>query len=326
MGNCQYYYKYDVKYAYDDHDDKKYCYIDYNPDKWLKSIEQYYSKFNTLEIMKQQNSVSPSYSQLKSVDHVSNINVPHIFYLGIILIEKVIGLYWKNVIFYAINDWVQNGAPHGIHSDGTDNRWKYFLYYWYIYPKKGISTAEVNRQCKIAGGLRKIENPHIPKWILNLIEYLKEKKHFIPSNVEINQIGINYYYNTNNIKSVYSSISPHTEHEKFKHVYSISIYSDSNGETFLSFNLLKGTHNGDIKIPLKDCCGSIMINPSWSMNIATHCVSEYELPIGINQWRIVILFRSILDKHEKYFIDQSAASSNSVKKQKRGRKRKLSEI
>ena len=43
-------------------------------------------------------------------------------------------------------------------------------------------------------------------------------------------------------------------------------------------------HNGDIKIAFKDCCGSIMINPSWSMNIVTRGASD-------------------LNKHDKHFID-----------------------
>ena len=60
-------------------------------------------------------------------------------------------------------------------------------------------------------------------------------------------------------------------------------------------------------------------DPSWSMNVATHGVANYELPLGINQWRIVILFRNILEG----LVDSPTATTatTTTRKRKRGRKR-----
>ena len=61
------------------------------------------------------------------------------------------------------------------------------------------------------------------------------------------------------------------------------------------------------------------IDPSFSMNGVTHSVAKYELPLHVNQWRIVILLRGILDKHKKYFTKKN-------KNKHSGKKRKYSEI
>ena len=53
------------------------------------------------------------------------------------------------------------------------------------------------------------------------------------------------------------------------------------------------------------------------MNTAKHSVSDYELPLGRNQWRIVILFRNIAS---------NAFSAHKIKKKKRGKKRKVNEM
>ena len=326
VGNCFYYYRYVSKYYRINN--IKYCHITYDPNKPLKSIQQYYSTFDKSQILQQQNAALPPNFKLTSIDKIGSIDKAHAFYIGLSLTDNVITLYWKNKIFRNVYEWVTGSVPSGIHADPTNNRWKFFLYYWYVYPKKGVSTAEYNRQCKIAGGLRKIDNHFIPDWIHELITFLKNKN-FIKSDLEINQIGINYYFNQNEDKSGYSCISPHFEHNKFKYVYSVSIYSDPQKQSFISFNLMKGTHNGDIKIPLRDRGGCTMLNPSWCMNIVHHCVPKYELPLGIGQWRIVILFRSILDIHVKYFNNNKkaiASSSSSSSSTKNPRKRKFSEI
>ena len=35
------------------------------------------------------------------------------------------------------------------------------------------------------------------------------------------------------------------------------------------------------------------------MNIVTHCVSQYELFLNIDEWRIVLLFRNVSDINVK---------------------------
>ena len=54
--------------------------------------------------------------------------------------------------------------------------------------------------------------------------------------------------------------------------------------------------------------------------MATHGVANYELPLGINQWRIVILFRNILEG----LVDSpktTTTTTTTTRKRKRGRKR-----
>ena len=96
--------------------------------------------------------------------------------------------------------------------------------------------------------------PYVPVWITDLIEHLKNVK-FIDREIEINQIGINLYFNENGKSLTYSAINPHYEYEKFTIVYSISIYSNPNRTISISFNLKANKSNGDIKIPLLHCYG-----------------------------------------------------------------------
>ena len=255
LGKCIYYYKYTIQYAMENK--IRYYYISYNPIKPLKSVQEYYSQFTQQQIMQQQNDASPSYVKLPCIECVSTANNIHKLYIGLTLTDNVIDIHWKKIIFSAIHNWATNGVPKGIHSVETANRWKFFLYYWYVYREKGISTSKLNAESKINAGLRKIPDPFIPDWINKLIKHLKNIN-FIDPELEINQIGINYYFNKKQKDMVYSYIGPHKEHDKFSVVYSVSIYSDSDGQTFLSFNLKNNKYNGDLKVPLKDCGGCTM--------------------------------------------------------------------
>ena len=228
---------------------------------------EYYSKLSKNQIIKQQYQASPPYIQeLNNKNNnksVSSIYRRHNFYIGITSQKNVINKEWKNKIYKQIKKWVRNkGGPSGVHSifAPTANRWKFFIYYWYVYRQKNMSTTEIKKQERTGGGLREIKSKSIPQWIPDLVKYLKTETKFIEPDFEINQIGINYYFNPNDKDMVYSSIDPHTEHGKFQFVYSISLYSDLNGETFLSFNLKGNTHNGDFKIRLRDCGGIKMIS------------------------------------------------------------------
>ena len=322
LGFAHYCYKYKPKYFIENC--IKYYYLEYNPCKPLQSIKQYYKNLSPNQIIKRQKYASPPYIQQLNGRYISSLYDKHNFYVGIISKKKVINTVWKNKIFTEIQKWIKMGPnqPSGVHKiwTATANRWKFFIYYWYVYRQKNQSTKQIQLEEKTGGGLREIKSKSIPQWIPDLVKYLKTETKFIEPDLEINQIGINYYFNPKGKDMVYSSIDSHTEHGKFKFVYSISLYSDTNGETFLSFNLKNNTYNGDFKIPLPDCGGIKMINPSFSMNGASHSVAQYELPLYANQWRIVILLRGILDKHKIYFANKHEKSKVA------GKKRKYSDI
>lgn len=315
LGFHHYYYKYDIQYEQDENNNNLfYCFINYVPNKKLASITQYYSSpsYDNNSILCQQNNSSPSQ---ENVINVAGINKPHKFWIGFSITKSVINAQWKKIISTEVMKWVKNKSciPDYVHCEcDILNRWKFFIYYKYFYRQRGMSTKEIEEAEKIAAGLRVIPTrtgcPTAPKWIEKLIKYLKQIQ-FIDKSIVINQIGINVYYNnhkTNDI--VYSGIDPHKEDNKFSVVYSVSIYSDKySGKVYLSFNLRANHSLGDIKIPLNDCDGSILYNPSWCLNIVSHSVSHWESKFGRNDWRIVILLRNVWDeniKQAKAFYDK----------------------
>ena len=257
IGRHHYYYQYIVKYAKDMiNKNITYCYIEYVNSKVIPSICEYY-KFN--KITKQQHNKLFKYFSNKTgfefnvYDH--NIYTSHIFWIGITVYDNLITTKFKQILYEKIKHWKNNGPPLGIHVDKSRNRWKFFVMYKYFYRLKNMTTAQINKANSIAGGLRHIQNRNIPIWLQNLINYLK-KINFIPQNLLINQIGINYYFNDNDSKkSVYNGIDPHFEYSKFSVVYSISIYRNNKNITSLSFNLSANKSCGDVKVLMKDCCG-----------------------------------------------------------------------
>lgn len=251
LGYHHYYYKYKVSYKSEKH--LSYFYINYKKNKPLKSITKYYSSFNQIEIRKQQKAASPTYYQHNKKSRFDN---DHLFWIGFtsskteLIDNKLAQSIYSNII-----GWITNDIPKGIHYEHITNRWKFFIYFRYIYRLKHMSNADIKKQCKIAGGLRLIQNkPYVPSWITDLIQHLKNIN-FIQKQIEINQIGINLYFNETGKSLAYSSINPHFEHEKFSVVYSISIYSNPNRTVSISFNLKANKSNGDIKIPLLHCYG-----------------------------------------------------------------------
>jgi hypothetical protein len=105
--------------------------------------------------------------------------------------------------------------------------------------------------------------------------------------LDINQIGINYYYNSTKQPITSACIAPHKEHEKFSVVYSISVYSDGfdtndGSQSYLSFNLKSAKSNGDVKVPLNDCSGLLMISYVHNNNIFCFLLILYiQIPVGL---------------------------------------------
>ena len=309
IGSYHYHYKYMICECQDSTEtDIFHLYIDYKSFKPLKSIKEYYCNLSHYEIRKLN-----QYFNCKTSNNNNNIlngdvnqqqqqqqwNICHKFWIGISIHYNLIGKKLKNQIYNEINTW-KTKCPKGIIRHKSRNRDKYFIGYRYFYRTPKMTTSDVNQASAMAGGLRNIENgSFIPKWLNKLIIYLK-KIGFINTSDNINQIGINHHYNDHKHKNVYSGIEPHKEHEKFSVVYSLSIYGNSNSPSYLSFNLHSNKSNGDAKILMPDCCGLHCHIPSWSMNVVTHSVSFYECELRPQEWRIVLLFRNIWNKHIEY--------------------------
>lgn len=299
IGDYHYYYRYAVHY--ESFGNIEYCYINYSKNKPLKSVKMYYkSKFNVQSV------VGINDEAINKIHNKFNVKISHRFYLGISVQRQVLSAKWKDKIYTEVSTWIKlyknNKLPHYIHCDALKSgiRYKFFIYLKYFYRRKGMSTSEINKQEKIAGGLRMFHSNinQGPQWISELIYYLKHVKSFIPANILINQVGINIYLNSSDgHKNVYSFIDPHFEWKKFAIVYSISIYYNKNNKVWMSFNLKMNKSNGDCKIILSDSDGLIMYNPSWSLNTVKHSVSEYEMQFAPYEWRIVLLFRHVQEKN-----------------------------
>ena len=256
IGHFHYHYKYQVKEICDKSDSTiHHFYIDYLSSKPLESIKQYYQSesFENIQILHQYFNNRTNLSG--DLNCVSNYQwtISHKFWIGISIHYELFDVDIKQFIYNKIQNWKQN-CPQGITCDESDNRLKYFIGYRYFYRTKYMTTTDVNRASAIAGGVRNIPNAFIPQWLIKLINYLK-KKGFINQNENINQIGINHYYNNAQTKNVYSGIEPHKEAEKFSVVYSVSIYGNTHSPTSLSFNLHSNKSNGDAKILMPDRCG-----------------------------------------------------------------------
>ena len=267
-GNCiwnqHYYYQYCINFATDlVNSSISYAYIDYSATKPIESIKKYYSKSSKIN-RQNHNKLFKYFSHKTGISyniHNCNPSISHLFWIGATVHRKVISKQWKNLLFSKIHSWKTNGVPKGVHCDKgskdekLDKRWKFFIMYRYAYRlNKNISSAQINKANLKAGGLRNIKNCcKIPNWLNELIQYLKGIR-FINPNVEINQIGINYYFN-NKLTPIYNSIDPHLEDDKFSVVYSISIYKNPDSPTCLSFGLNLNYSCGDTKIVMNDCDG-----------------------------------------------------------------------
>ena len=259
VGNEHYYYQYEAQHLVDETNQKKYYYFRYLPEKPLKSVEAYYSKYylsNTHKqnIIKQQNEASPSHIKITKCTKKKLFD--YRFWLGIVIKENVIDMYWKNEIKTEILQWKKNGKPpEGIVKGETKSyRDKYFVGMSYIYKTDDISWKQLSKEQKIANGLRIIPNVVWPKWLIRLINHLKFVKKFIDPSVNINQIGINCYFNDTD-KTATSQISAHNEGKKFSVVYDLSIYSNPSNKSAISYGLHMNKSNGDTKIYLNDCSG-----------------------------------------------------------------------
>ena len=262
-GNCiwnqHYYYQYALKFAKDTSKEHiYYAYIDYLASKPIDSITKYYS--NSSKINKQSHNELFLYfcnkTGKKYNDNNYNPLTSHLFWIGATVHQRIVSYQWKNELFSRVDSWKNNGSPpKGIYCDPGKKRIKYFINYRYTYrSNKNLSTAEIEKANLKAGGLRNINNCRFPVWIKEFIKYLKWIS-FIDPQTEINQIGINYYFNDNESKSIYNSIDPHLEDEKFSVVYSISIYKNPKSPTYLSFGLNLNCSCGDTKIRMNDCDG-----------------------------------------------------------------------
>jgi len=268
-GNCiwnqHYYYQYPINYAKDVNNSHiSYAYINYCPRKPIESVNKYYSKLSKVNKHHHNKLFKYFCERIGMIYHESHCNplTSHLFWIGATVHNNVITKEWKDLMYKKIHSWKTEGVPEGIHCDKgnvkkpkLDIRWKFFIGYKYAYRlNKNISTTDINKANLKAGGLRNIENCcEIPQWLKKLIIHLK-KIRFIDPNVEINQIGINYYFN-NKTKPIYNSIDPHLEDEKFSVVYSISIYKNPKSPTCLSFGLNLNYSCGDTKIIMNDCDG-----------------------------------------------------------------------
>ena len=338
VGSYHYHYKYVICKCQDIIDgDIFHLYIDYKSFKPLKSIKEYYCNLSHYEINKLNQYFN--YKTTNNNNNNNNIlngdfnhnytttnndndmkqqqwNISHKLWIGISIHYNLISNNLKNQIYNEINTW-KIKCPTGIVCHKSRNRNKYFIGYRYFYRTPKMTTTDVNQASAMAGGLRNIENgSFIPKWLIKLIIYLK-KIGFINNSDNINQIGINHYYNDHKYKNVYSGIDPHKEHDKFSVVYSLSIYGNSNSPSYLSFNLHSNKSNGDAKILMPDCCGLHCHIPSWSMSIVTHSVSFYECELRPNEWRIVLLFRNIWNKHIEFLKNNPNIKDPESKKTKK---------
>ena len=269
-GNCiwnqHYYYQYPINFAKDvveSNNNIYHAFINYSATKPIHSISEYYSNSSKIS-PKIHNKLFKYFSDKTGIKYIkSNCNpfTSHLFWIGASVHKTVISQEYKKKIYSQIHSWKINGVPPGIHYDKSnedekkDIRWKFFINYRYKYRiNKHISTTQINKANLKAAGLRNIKNCRsIPKWLTKLIQHLK-KIRFIDPNVEINQIGINYYFN-NKSKPIYNSIDPHLEDDKFSVVYSISIYKNPDSPTYLSFGLNLNYSCGDTKIIMNDCDG-----------------------------------------------------------------------
>ena len=261
IGKFHYYYNYDIKQARDKNNSNiSYAYINHNKNKCIPSIKDYYNHDKVSH--KDHADLFNWFCQksgFKYTQSLYNIYHCHKFWIGISMHTNIISVKWKEKMFKKIDSWKKHGPPNGIWKDPSRNREKYFINYKYCYRSSNkLSTNDVNKANSIAAGLRNIKNAFIPKWINELISYLKNNVEFISKNECINQLGINYYYNDTENKIVYNGIDPHLEYKKFSVVYSVSIYKNALKPTSLSFNLHSNKSCGDSKILMLDCSGMKM--------------------------------------------------------------------
>jgi len=256
IGYHHYYYQYECYDAIDTNNEHiSHYYLNYTPSKPIASIQNFYTEYrNNAKMQKyflycQQNTTTRN-----GFDEVCDVGHNHRFWIGMSAHRNVLNNYWQNKIYSIISGWKNNNrVPNGICVDKCKNRWKFFIFYRYFYRLKNMTTSQINKQSAIAGGLRNIDNMYVPSFITKLIKFLKGK--FIDSNIEINQVGINYYFNHGKMTSIYTGIDPHKEENKFSVVYCISIYSNPSNPTSLSFNLLCNKSCGDAKVLMKHNVG-----------------------------------------------------------------------
>ncbi len=251
LGTCHYYYNYAPKYHAFQSATRAcsdlYVYINYHPCKPIKSVAKYISSQSSSDLLVEQNANSPP-DRLFHTQFC--LDKPSLLWTGIIIYPNLLNDQYKQILYNHVWDWIDHQS-YG-HKQISLNRIKLFLYFYYIFGQDYFTQSTAD---KTACGLRWISNPMIPEWMLELIIYLK-KNGFLPPKLEINQIGVNVYWNENEKDLAFSQISPHTEGGKFSCIYSLSIYNKNfDGFASLSFSLKQNYSNGDLKIPLQDCCG-----------------------------------------------------------------------
>ena len=209
IGNASYYSKYAVqRQSYGIFD---YLYIDYNPAKCLRSVQEYYDKFGYNGVQRQQQRYRcPLYNE----QDIYRPFLAHKLWLGLRQCYNVITAKQKAMIIQHIEQWLIK-SPKGIKEDSAMNRKKWYIYYHYVYNEgSSMNTTELVQATAEDAGLIKIKKRKCPKWVTEIEHHLK-KIGVIPLTEEIQQIGINCYYNEHDRDLTWGEIQSHREHDKF---------------------------------------------------------------------------------------------------------------
>ena len=290
VGNHTFCYKYKVwQHSFGNAHHLFFC---YDPEKPLKSLQKFYQKFG----VQGQRLCAPSNV---IIDHNADHVTPHHFWLGIKICRNAIRMNWKRSIIENILRWNRK-CPKYLRRDVTKVkvrkqyvpwRFKYYDTLWYEYNASGRDHEEVAEARKQPNaGLHRVEEAKREQWLCDLIADL-QRRGILDPNAHYDQVGINWYANPHTDRQFRPKLDQHDECDKFQRVDSLTVYSDDSMMAHLSFALRLNKTLGECKVPLFDCSVMSMTSPGWALDCVKHGLSQWEICLEPNQFRIVILFR-----------------------------------